>query len=86
MTMKVDETGMLHWNKITLTQKTKIDNFFGRVSPFFSGPNQTPHFWQNTAGVKMGVKCGCPDQPSGPPDFPDGFLDHFALDSSFGYC
>ena len=35
MTMKVDETGMLHLLKMTLTQKTKIDNFFGDPSyPF----------------------------------------------------
>ena len=32
MTVKVDETGMLHFDKITLAQKTKIDNFFGDPS------------------------------------------------------
>lgn len=31
MAMKVDETRMLHFDKITLTQKTKFDNFFGVI-------------------------------------------------------
>lgn len=29
MTMKVDETGMLHLLKMTLAQKGKFNNFFG---------------------------------------------------------
>ena len=31
MTMKVDETGMLHLDKITLAQKMNFHNFFGAL-------------------------------------------------------